>query len=116
MTDRLHTKEGARVALQCLWQSDAKGRKAILKTFKPYVIKVWLQPSYGEMLMRLQIALEEYGHVVLMGLFDCVDDTVLVRKSIIAPLCEEIDKVAADKFGAKVYSSLTHIRALSLFV
>jgi hypothetical protein len=96
---RLHTREGARVALLCLWLSDAKGRKAIIKTMKPYVVKV---TSDNCMCSCVQVALEEYGHVVLMGLFDCVDDTVLVRKSIVAPLCEEIDKVSADKFGAKV--------------
>lgn len=42
--NRLHTREGAQVALQCVWKSDAKGRKALLKTFKPYAPKVQRHP------------------------------------------------------------------------
>ena len=33
------------------------------------------------LLINLQ---EEHGHLVMMGVFDCVDDTVLVIKSIIS--------------------------------
>ena len=43
-------------------------RKVIVKSFKPYVKK---------------ICLEENGHVVMMGVFDTVDDTVLVKKAIL---------------------------------
>ena len=46
--------------------------------------------------------MEEYGHIVLFGLFDSVDDTVLVRKSIVQPICEDINKIGVDKYGAKV--------------
>ena len=46
-----------------------QNRKVIVKSFKPYVKK---------------ICLEENGHVVLMGVFDTVDDTVLVRKAILS--------------------------------
>ena len=41
----------------------------IVKSFKSYVKK---------------ICMEENGHVVMMALFDTVDDTVLVRKIIIS--------------------------------
>ena len=41
----------------------------IVKSFKSYVKK---------------ICMEENGHVVMMGVFDTVDDTVLVRKAIIS--------------------------------
>ena len=40
MWDRLHTKEGARVAMLALIHGTAKDRKAILKSFKTYVAKV----------------------------------------------------------------------------
>ena len=46
-----------------------QNRKVIVKSFKPYVKK---------------ICLEENGHVVMMGVFDTVDDTVLVRKAILS--------------------------------
>ncbi len=45
--------------------------------------------------------MEEFGHLVLLGLFDVVDDTVLVRKSIISPIVEDLDEIAADRYGAK---------------
>ena len=48
---------------------DLQIRKAIVKSFKPYVRK---------------ICVEESGHVVMMGVFDTVDDTVLVRKNILS--------------------------------
>ena len=41
----------------------------IVKSFKPYVKK---------------ICMEENGHVVMMAVFDTVDDTVLVRKTILS--------------------------------
>ncbi len=31
-----------------------------------------------------KISLEENGHVVLLGVFDCVDDTVLVKKALLS--------------------------------
>ena len=46
---RLHTKEGARIGMLCLIHGDAKDRKVMLKSFKPYVAKassphvIWLQ-------------------------------------------------------------------------
>ena len=31
----------------------------------------------------IKICMEEYGHLVLLAMFDCVDDTKLVQKAII---------------------------------
>lgn len=31
-----------------------------------------------------KVCREENGHVVMMGLFDCVDDTVLIKKALLA--------------------------------
>lgn len=49
----------------CLWHGTPKDRKEIVKSFKGRVDK---------------ICQEEYGHMVLMALFDCVDDTKFVYK------------------------------------
>ena len=83
----LHTKEGAKVTLNCLWHGTAKvsvcahmhacvygycdiqDRKLIVKSFKTFVRK---------------ICVEENGHMVMLGLFDCVDDTVLVKKALLS--------------------------------
>jgi pumilio family protein 6 len=70
----IHTKEGSRVAQLCLLHSSPKNRKIILKSWKGFVTK---------------IAKEEYGHVALITLFECVDDTVLVNKAIISELVKD---------------------------
>ena len=46
----------------------SQDRKVIIKTFKTYVGK---------------ICKEEYGHMVMLAIFDCVDDTKLVQKVLI---------------------------------
>ena len=48
------------------------------------------------------LALPQDGHTTLFALFDAVDDTVLMNKSIIAPLLKDVDEIGLDKFGAKV--------------
>lgn len=70
----VHTKEGSKVAQFCLLNSTPKNRKIILKSWKGYITK---------------IAKEEYGHVALITLFECVDDTVLLNKAIISELVKD---------------------------
>jgi pumilio family protein 6 len=65
----LHTKDGAQATMLMLAHAGPKERKLMIRSFKPYVIK---------------ICKEEFGHMVLLRLFDVVDDTVLVRKAILS--------------------------------
>ncbi|KAJ9059187.1 Pumilio y domain member 6 [Entomophthora muscae] len=83
----LHTREGADVTAKCLLHGSAKDRKAIVKSFKPFVAK---------------IAKEQYGHVVLLQLFDVVDDTTLVDKNILGELIKNLGVLLNDKFGRRV--------------
>ncbi|ORX64151.1 ARM repeat-containing protein [Basidiobolus meristosporus CBS 931.73] len=83
----LHTKDGAQVAMLCLLYATPKDRKVIVKSFKPFVQK---------------ICQEEYGHMVLLRLFDVVDDTVLVNKNIISEICNTLDEIVNDKYGRRV--------------
>lgn len=83
----LHTKEGAQVAMLCLLHASPKDRKAMLKTMKPFVTK---------------ICKEEYGHMVMLRMFDVVDDTVLVSKAILAEVIKDMEDIAKDKFGRRV--------------
>ncbi|KAI0244124.1 Pumilio y domain member 6 [Massospora cicadina] len=83
----LHTKEGANVATKCFLYGSAKDRKTMVKSFKPFVTK---------------IAMEEYGHVVLLQLFDVVDDTTLVDKNILCELIKNFGELLSDKFGRRV--------------
>jgi pumilio family protein 6 len=83
----LHTRDGSRVALQCLWHGTVKNRKVIVKSFKPYVKK---------------ICMEENGHVVVMGVFDTVDDTVLVRKAILSEMVSGLAELCDHQYGRRV--------------
>jgi pumilio family protein 6 len=67
----LHTREGSQVTQLAILHASPKQRKAIIKTLKGFVKK---------------IAMEQYGSACLLSLFECVDDTVLVGKSVIGEL------------------------------
>ncbi|KAK3730600.1 hypothetical protein QZH41_018820, partial [Actinostola sp. cb2023] len=105
----LHTHDGARVAMQCLWDGSAKERKLILKTFKTFIPK---------------ICKEEYGHMVLLSLFDAVDDTVLVKKIVfpmlfylycLKEIIANLKELAQDTYGRKVLLYLLMPRASTHF-
>ncbi|KAJ1950766.1 Pumilio y domain member 6 [Linderina macrospora] len=83
----LHTRDGAHAGMLCLLYGTAKDRKAIVKSFKPYVDR---------------IAREEYGHAVLIEALDCVDDTVFVNKTIMPELCALANDLVSDKWGRRV--------------
>ncbi len=68
MLEMAHTRDGAVACLHCLWGSNVKERKGIVRAMKGLTTK---------------LAKEEYGHWVLLGLFDCMDDTVLLKKTVI---------------------------------
>ncbi|KAF5897943.1 pumilio 3, partial [Clarias magur] len=82
-----HTHDGARVAMHCLWHGTAKDRKVIVKTMKTYMAK---------------FATGEYGHLVLLAAFDCIDDTKLVKQAIISELVSSLAEVISNKYGKKV--------------
>lgn len=65
------TKSGARLVCLALTYGNAKDRKQILKTYKE-TIKV--------------LAYDAYGHQVLLAVYDVIDDTVLVSKSVFPEL------------------------------
>ncbi|XP_041816220.1 pumilio homolog 3 isoform X2 [Chelmon rostratus] len=82
-----HTHDGARVAMHCLWHGSAKDRKVIIKTMKTYMVK---------------FATGEFGHLVLLAMFDCVDDTKLVRQAVLSEILSSLDEVISNKYGKKV--------------
>ncbi|KAJ3043930.1 hypothetical protein HDV00_003970 [Rhizophlyctis rosea] len=90
----LHTREGAQVAQLTILHAGPKDRKAIIKSFKGLVQR---------------IAKEQYGHAVLLTVFDAVDDTVLIQKAILAELVkdgnapgERFVDVLRDRYGSRV--------------
>ena len=91
LVEMLHTKDGAMVTARCLWGSDAKTRKLIVRSMKPYVQK---------------ICDEEFGHFALLALFDTVDDTVLVGKQILSQITADLDTLVGSPYGIKVLQYL----------
>ena len=83
----LHTPDGARVGLHCIWWGTAKDRKLIIKTMKEFLDKV---------------VKAEFGHILLFGTIDAVDDTVAVKKSLISGLLKDLDNLMDDKYAKKV--------------
>ena len=78
---------------------------AIIKSFKTFVPK---------------ICGEQYGHMVLLAAFDCVDDTKLLSKAIVGEIIgdgkdEESNKIAeifgSEKAGRKVLLYLLGMHA-----
>ncbi|XP_072228164.1 pumilio homolog 3 isoform X3 [Leuresthes tenuis] len=82
-----HTHDGARVAMHCLWHGTAKDRKVIIKTMKTYMVK---------------FATGEFGHLVLLAIFDCVDDTRLVKQTVLSEILSSLSEVIGNKYGKKV--------------
>ncbi|KAK7077556.1 hypothetical protein SK128_026774 [Halocaridina rubra] len=83
----IHTRDGARVAMLCLWHGTSKDRKVILKSLRTHFVK---------------IALEEHGYMVLLAAFDCVDDTEFMRKAVLSELMEDIPQLVSSDSGMKV--------------
>ncbi|KAJ3235762.1 pumilio domain member 6 [Chytriomyces hyalinus] len=85
----LHTREGSRVAQLILLHATPKDRKHILKSFKGLVGK---------------IAREQHGHTVLLELCSCVDDTVLVAKTVLMELFTDANPGEAmrDPYASRV--------------
>ncbi|RKO96228.1 ARM repeat-containing protein, partial [Caulochytrium protostelioides] len=67
----VHTRDGARVAQYVFMLANNKQRKTILKSFKGFVGKM---------------AMEQFGHAVLLTVMETMDDTVTVGKTIFAEL------------------------------
>ena len=89
MIHMIHTPDGARAGLHCIWFGTAKDRKLILKTLKEFLNKV---------------VTAESGHLLALGAIDAVDDTVLVKKQLVAPICKELDELMSNKVARKVIS------------
>ncbi|XP_072007790.1 pumilio homolog 3 isoform X2 [Engystomops pustulosus] len=83
----IHTHDGARVGMHCLWHGTPKDRKVFSKTMKSFVEK---------------IATGEFSHLVLLAMFDCVDDTKLVKQVIVSEIISALPNLIQDKYGRKV--------------
>ncbi|KAJ2052267.1 Pumilio y domain member 6 [Coemansia sp. S16] len=85
--EMVHTRDGAHCAMLCLLHGSPKDRKALVRSFRPFVRKM---------------ALDEHAHAVLIGALDCVDDTVLVAKTLLADAAALADDLLPDTHGRRV--------------
>nr|XP_009860251.1 pumilio homolog 3 isoform X1 [Ciona intestinalis] len=97
----LHTHDGAYVSMNCLWFGTKKDRKVIVKSLKEFVVK---------------ISCEEFGHLPLLAAFDCVDDTVFLKKALVLPIIKNIGDLVLNKYGRKVLIYLMSPRNTSHFL
>ncbi|KAI4816938.1 hypothetical protein KUCAC02_009238 [Chaenocephalus aceratus] len=50
----------------------------------------------------VKFATGEFGHLVLLAMFDCVDDTKLVKQAVLSEVLLSLDEVIGNKYGKKV--------------
>lgn len=93
----LHTRSGALVACKCVAAGSAKERKKIVKGFKEHVAKV---------------ARDDHGHLVLLQILEVIDDTLLVRKTILSEVVKEVLPLSLHKYGSRIFLHLLapHVR------
>ncbi|RPB14959.1 ARM repeat-containing protein [Morchella conica CCBAS932] len=82
--DIAFTKDGTQVVMRCLALGTAKDRKVMIKQLKPVTV---------------QLATSEVAFLVLVAVFETVDDTVLVAKSLLPEFQSNFNNLAIDKFG-----------------
>ena len=96
----VHTRDGARVAMLCLWHGTNRDRKVILKSLRTHFVK---------------IALEKHGYMVLLAAFDCMDDTAFMRKAVLNELMEDLPQLISSDSGMKVLRYLIAPRSPLFF-
>jgi len=101
VVEMIHTKDGAICSMRCIWHGTAQERKLIVRTFKNLVVKT---------------CSEEHGHLVLLAIFDSLDDTVLVQKVILKEIENHLGEIISNNHGMKVLHYLLKPRAPQHFL
>ena len=97
----MHTKEGASAVNMMLAHSGAKQRKGVVKALKGQIARV---------------SQDDYAHVVIAALFDCVDDTQLLSKGVVNELKQEgLEEVASHKNARRVLLHILNPRSTRYF-
>jgi hypothetical protein len=91
-----HSRSGSRVLMMALSLGNAKTRKLALRALRDHVD---------------ELAVNEFGHMVLVRALDVVDDTVLLAKSVCEPLVAALPLLATHRHGSK---PLLHVLAPGL--
>ncbi|KAF4528523.1 hypothetical protein B566_EDAN015604 [Ephemera danica] len=94
------SKNGAWLSMHCLWLASAKQRKESMKLCREHLDSIMTS---------------ENGHLTLMAMFDCVDDTVLLSKIILDPIVEKALEYSKGESSMKVLQYLTVHRDTQFF-
>ncbi|XP_034256850.1 pumilio homolog 3 [Thrips palmi] len=95
------SKEGIHVAMMCVWMGTSKARKKMIKELKDGVVA---------------LAIGEHTHMLLLAIFDCVDDTVFVQKAILGELLAgDLTPLLSSTYGRKVLMYLCSKRNPKMF-
>lgn len=93
----LHTKEGAASAVMVLAYGSNKIRKSAIKGLKGYV---------------KDVAIDEWGHAVLITALRVVDDTALLNKIIVQEIKANLVDICRDQYGSRVILSILNPEVL----
>ena len=63
-----------------------------------------------------KIAIEEHGHKILIGIFDSVDDTKFIAKSVMEELFRNMKDVFNNEYARKVVTYLVAPRDTRFFI
>lgn len=94
------TKLGSKIIVLCIWHSTNKDRKLIMKGLKENVKTV---------------STSEHGYLILLALFDTVDDTVLLKKIILSEMLKNLTDIVQNEHGKHVISYLVARRSPRYF-
>ncbi|KAL3157064.1 hypothetical protein ABBQ38_001311 [Trebouxia sp. C0009 RCD-2024] len=89
----VHTKHGAQVNCAVISYGSAKDRKKVIKAMAEHVDK---------------LVDEEWGHTVLICALTLVDDTTLLRKSLVPELQKNLSELCKSKYGRRIILQLLH--------
>ena len=89
----IHTMDGVLSSLRCLSLGNAKARKRFIKSLHDKESLVNDLPN---------IITDRFAHIVLLGVFTLVDDTVLVNETIIKELLKDFDKSITNKHASQL--------------
>lgn len=81
------TKPGSRAAVLCYIYSAAKERRAMLKSIKEHVEK---------------LCLHEHGHVLMIEILNTTDDTLNIKKTLLAQIVKRIELIVGNEYGKRV--------------
>ncbi|XP_033335264.2 pumilio and CPL domain-containing protein penguin [Megalopta genalis] len=94
------TKPGSKIVVQCIWHGTNKDRKLIMKSLKGNVKTV---------------SMSEHGYLILLALFDTVDDTILVKKIILSEVQKDLTEIALNEHGKHIILYLVARRSPRYF-